>query len=293
MNIKSLASIVDLTVNRKLTLQTSAMIGLSAISLSVFGSSAQAVNLVQNGGFVPTGTTVSSYIDNQTSTGVTIAGWNFPISVFGTNTTRTGYNFVVPDGAAFQTNLDANHKSPNGDLKLWGASGQTVNDPLGSGWYIASDGVYYPGTIDQTLTGLVINQQYSVTFYQAAGQQDGYVYDDGTGGPKPSTTVKYTGDTTDRWQVSFGGVTKLSTLINLDSQAPVSPWQKQTLNFTANASTQLLSFLALGTPDGQPPFALLSSVSVQAVPEPFTIIGTLVGGTAAFRLRKKLKDTSK
>lgn len=25
------------------------------------------------------------------------------------------------------------------------------------------------------------------------------------------------------------------------------------------------------------------------VPEPFTIIGTLVGGTAAFRMRKKLK----
>jgi hypothetical protein len=26
-----------------------------------------------------------------------------------------------------------------------------------------------------------------------------------------------------------------------------------------------------------------------AVPEPFTIIGTLIGGTAAFRMRKKLK----
>lgn len=27
-----------------------------------------------------------------------------------------------------------------------------------------------------------------------------------------------------------------------------------------------------------------------AVPEPFTIIGTIIGGTAAFRLRKKLKS---
>ena len=26
-----------------------------------------------------------------------------------------------------------------------------------------------------------------------------------------------------------------------------------------------------------------------AVPEPFTIIGTIIGGTAAFRMRKKLK----
>lgn len=30
-----------------------------------------------------------------------------------------------------------------------------------------------------------------------------------------------------------------------------------------------------------------------AVPEPFTIIGTLIGGTAALRMRKKLKSTGK
>jgi hypothetical protein len=39
---------------------------------------------------------------------------------------------------------------------------------------------------------------------------------------------------------------------------------------------------------------VLSSVSATtAVPEPFTIIGTLVGGTAALRMRKKLKSTTK
>ncbi len=31
----------------------------------------------------------------------------------------------------------------------------------------------------------------------------------------------------------------------------------------------------------------------QTVPEPFTIVGTLVGGTAAMRIRKKLKVTKK
>ena len=30
-----------------------------------------------------------------------------------------------------------------------------------------------------------------------------------------------------------------------------------------------------------------------AVPEPFTIIGTIIGGTAAFRMRKKLKAVAK
>jgi hypothetical protein len=29
------------------------------------------------------------------------------------------------------------------------------------------------------------------------------------------------------------------------------------------------------------------------VPEPFTIVGTLVGGTAALRMRKKLKSNTK
>jgi hypothetical protein len=33
----------------------------------------------------------------------------------------------------------------------------------------------------------------------------------------------------------------------------------------------------------------VSAAATTAVPEPFTIIGTLVGGTAAFRMRKKLK----
>ncbi len=34
-------------------------------------------------------------------------------------------------------------------------------------------------------------------------------------------------------------------------------------------------------------------VDVAAVPEPFTIIGSLVGGTAALRMRKKLKSNNK
>jgi hypothetical protein len=81
-----------------------------------------------------------------------------------------------------------------------------------------------------------------------------------------------------------------------DTATGVLPWTKQTLTFTADSTSNVLSFLAVGTPNGAPPFSLLSSVSVTpaSVPEPFTIIGTIVGGTAAFRLRKKLaKSTEK
>lgn len=40
-------------------------------------------------------------------------------------------------------------------------------------------------------------------------------------------------------------------------------------------------------------FDLSSPVSPTAVPEPFTIVGTLLGGTAAMRLRKKLTSSNK
>lgn len=36
-----------------------------------------------------------------------------------------------------------------------------------------------------------------------------------------------------------------------------------------------------------------TSATATAVPEPFTIIGSIIGGTAAFRMRKKLKATAK
>ena len=36
-----------------------------------------------------------------------------------------------------------------------------------------------------------------------------------------------------------------------------------------------------------------TAATAQAVPEPFTVVGTLVGGSAALRMRKKLKTTAK
>jgi hypothetical protein len=37
----------------------------------------------------------------------------------------------------------------------------------------------------------------------------------------------------------------------------------------------------------------VNATSSTSVPEPFTIVGTLVGGSAALRMRKKLKSTTK
>jgi hypothetical protein len=123
------------------------------------------------------------------------------------------------------------------------------------------------------LSELVQGQSYDVTFYQAAGQQ-----------------VGYTGATTDRFQVSLGTNSQLSPLISLASQANVTGWEKQTLSFTANSPSEVLSFLAVGAPSGLPPFALLAGVTVQptAVPEPFTFLGTLTALGLGASLKSKL-----
>ena len=42
---------------------------------------------------------------------------------------------------------------------------------------------------------------------------------------------------------------------------------QDTFNYTMASSTETLSFLAVGTPSGQPPFSLLAGVDVEVVPE--------------------------
>lgn len=245
-------------MNRALS---TAVIGLSAISITAVGSAAQAANLVTNGGFVPSNLArPSAYIGGGQ---VTIPGW----------TINRTFSFVVADGTTVGENLNFAGYGPdpvNGGpisgprgtaLSLYTSPGQTVNSPDGSGWFLALDGAYgSKPKVSQTLTGLTPGQQYTVSFYQASGQQRGF-----------------DGDTTDYFDVTFGSTTQRAATLFHPSKAPVSPWQQQTLTFTADNSTQVLSFLATGAPVGLPPFALLSGVSVQAVsavPEPFTILGS-------------------
>jgi hypothetical protein len=68
----------------------------------------------------------------------------------------------------------------------------------------------------------------------------------------------------------------------------------ENLTFTANSTSELLSFLAVGTPSGNlPPFALLDGVSLTAVPEPSNWAMMLAGfgglGFAAVRRRRKMR----
>ena len=256
-----------------------ALIGFSAIGLSAVSLSAQAASLIQNGGFVPSttainpvsGTKKSAFLGNNNGD-VVIPNW-----------TVNGYNFIVPDGTLIGTNMAtfANgnqislYTNPSGTQVVNSVPG--VGDSVGSGWFIVADGdPNFGGAISQTLTGLTVGQKYDVTFYQAAGQQTGF-----------------TGNTTEQWKVSFGATNQTTPLVVspfLPSGSPVTPWQQEKLTFTADAATDVLSFLAVGTPSGKPPFSLLSGVSVNpaAVPEPLEFAGTIAGISLCLVLRSKL-----
>lgn len=71
-----------------------------------------------------------------------------------------------------------------------------------------------------------------------------------------------------------GGYSEISGTPWAYSPAVVSEQQQRAQNFYAFTASEL------------PP-------SPTSVPEPFTVIGTLIGGTAAFRMRKKLKMVAK
>ena len=127
---------------------------------------------------------------------------------------------------------------------------------------MASDGVYQAGPLKQTINGLVIGQNYQVSFDWAGAQQ-----------------YNFSGNTTEGWTVSLGSQSFDTVMLSNVSHG-FTGWKAQTFTFTANAASEVLSFLAKGTPTGAPPFTLLDNVSLVAVPEPGTVWEILIGALA-------------
>lgn len=159
-----------------------------------------------------------------------------------------------------------------GEMSLYGPFPGT--SPDGGKFVIADGDGPYRDTIWQTIAGLTIGAVYELNFFQAAGQWAG----------RP-----YAADTTERWQVSFGDETRQSDSYNLPFTG-VGAWQLQKMRFTATSTSQVLAFLADGTPSGAPPMSLLDGVSLSAVPEPSTwamMVGGLAAVGGAMRARRR------
>jgi len=158
--------------------------------------------------------------------------------------------------------------TPGTNLRVYGPFPTT--SPVGGNFIMADGDPNYADAFSQVISGLTIGHTYELGFYQAAGQQYGFK-----------------GPTTERFKVSFGSQSQLSTKYTLP-QAGVGAWEKQTMRFVAGATSQTLSFLAVGTPGGAPPISFLDGVSMTAVPEPASWAMMLIGfGMAGGAMRRR------
>lgn len=214
-------------------------------------------------GTTPGLTTLYGQFGTETGSTLTVANWS-----------TSGYNFVYAPGtgdigsSAAGANSGQPKEAPGqynyngyGNTYMWGpnngsANGLPSTDPVG-GNYIAMDGAYEVAAISQTITGLTVGQVYALKFYWAAAQQQ-----------------SFTGATTENITATLGSQSFTTTTYDLTSEG-FSGWMQQTFDFTATSTSETLSFLAAGTPSGEPPFTLLGGVDLELVPDSSNWMGFL------------------
>lgn len=233
------------------------MLALAAAALlnTTAAQAATTTNLVKNGDFELTSNGTSKQINEGTTARAD--------RTYLTDWTSKGYNFVLNGSTIDSTKGDT-------ALSLWGPNSyggrdKTSQNGLGAsptgGNVLAADWDYFAGPVSQQISGLVAGTAYTLSFSYGAAQQIGY---------SGANLVNY-------WDVSLGSQTQQTASLSNASHG-FTGWQQANMTFTATSSSELLSFMAKGSPTGAPPFMLLDGVSlVSAVPEPSTW-GMLLGG---------------
>jgi PEP-CTERM motif len=243
-----------------------------------FAPYAKAVNLVQNGEFsqfTQGGRNQTISWDNGLTKAV-LADW-----------TNTGYYTSVYGPNAAET------IGADGILRLWGpkngsqngftdVSPNQVNDPTAN--FLAFDtepNNHYRAAFYQTInTGLVQGDHYVLSYHWAASE-----YTEQSGATESGFTVMLGS------QMLVDGTIGTGLYASIPSRG-FSGWYSESVAFTYDSSWgNVLNFISEGTPTGLPPVVLLDSVSLQAVPEPGTLLLAASGllGLGSWRswLRKR------
>jgi hypothetical protein len=204
-------------------------------------------------------------------------GWTVPAI-------PNSYFFVFNPQLNTTSGTSADNSGANGqfgNVKVWGPgtsppsnNGLTLSPDGGA--FVGSDPAFQNGALSQTLTGLTVGKTLTVTFEFAGAQQ-------------------FNRDlaTTEGWAVSLGGGLPQDTALLSTPNHGFTGWQTAMFMFTPTSSTEVLSFLSIGTAASPlPPFALLDSVSaMQTVPEPSTWVMMVLGfaglGYAGFRSNRR------
>jgi hypothetical protein len=234
-----------------------------------FGTAANATDLVQNGGFEDTSYGTTSYQFGMGYGGQGVTGWTGG-SVYGTDGIQMWFYGPTATTTTAQTQWTA------GDPNQYFYS---TMSPI-NGSFVALDGDPGLGTpghgplqgsISQTINGLEVGKVYTLTFDWAAGQ-----------------LVNRSGPTTEQLQVTFGGDTVFTEVQSIVSGG-FSGWQSEKFMFTASNTSEVLTFLSLGTPSGLPPMALIDNVSL-TVPEPASWAMMILGfGAIGFAMRRRTR----
>ncbi len=236
----------------------------AATLLGLSPSSSASVITVQNGSFESTSASVSAQINSPSTSASgsivqTVTGWTS-----GYSGTVPGYSFVFSGSSSTDANglYGTAYGQQYGALSLWGTNADGTPNGITSspdgGNFLAMDGAFEQTGLSQSITGLTVGMNTTVAFFYAGAQQSGF-----------------DGATTETFAVSLsdGSATETHNTVTLnDASHGFTGWHYTQIDFTPTSTTETLTFLAVGTPSGVPPFSLLDGVSiVQVTPEPSTL----------------------
>lgn len=253
------------------------------LALGVGSAAAASTNLVLNGDFSANTLPVAA-LEASGHSGAEIG----PDYIYGQAV--TDWTSSIGSGAAFNLYFFGNgsERTEEADTQ-YGELGQHPNanytgpSPNGGAFMVLDGDPGFSGALSQTVSGLTVGQAYDLSFYWAAGE-----------------LADRTGYFTDQLTGTFGGqafATNVFTNSHPYTNNPLtlpgdfSGWQLVNFEFTANSTSEVLSFLSVGTPAANlPPVSFLDGVSLVAIPEPaawaFMVLG--FAGLGALIRRRRL-----